>query len=59
MFPDLAVKNAEGGVDTVHYETLSVLLLNELQKQRREMHAQQQRIEALERRLEAMTHRPE
>jgi len=59
VFPDLAVKNAEGGVDTVHYETLSVLLLNELQKQRSEMHAQQQRIDALERRLEAMTHRPE
>ena len=54
-FPDLAVRNADGGVDTVHYETLSVLLLNELQRQRLDMKAQQQRLEALERRLEALT----
>ena len=44
VLPALAVFNADGGVDTVHYETLSVLLLNEVQKQ-------QQRIDALEQRL--------
>jgi hypothetical protein len=42
VFPELAVRNANGDVETVHYETLNVLLLNELQKQ-------QQRIEQLER----------
>ena len=50
-FPELAVRNADGGVDTVHYERLSVLLLNEVQKQQRELHHQQERIDSLERLL--------
>ena len=44
LFPELAVRNPDGQVETVHYETLNVLLLNELQKQ-------QKRIEELERKL--------
>ena len=44
VFPELAVRDADGQVETVHYETLNVLLLNEVQKQ-------QQRIELLEQRL--------
>jgi hypothetical protein len=44
VFPQLAVRDADGQVEAVHYETLNVLLLNELQKQQR-------RIEALEQRL--------
>ncbi|HEY5907110.1 MAG TPA: tail fiber domain-containing protein [Vicinamibacteria bacterium] len=44
VFPELAVRDADGQIETVHYETLNVLLLNELQKQQR-------RIEALEQRL--------
>jgi hypothetical protein len=52
VFPELAVRNASGGVDTVHYETLNVLLLNELQKQH-------QRIAELERKLnELLAARP-
>jgi hypothetical protein len=47
VFPELAVHNASGQVETVHYETLNVLLLNELQHQ-------EQRIETLERRLEQL-----
>jgi hypothetical protein len=46
VFPELAVRDADGRVETVHYETLNVLLVNEVQKQ-------QQRIEA----LEAQAHR--
>jgi hypothetical protein len=46
-FPELAVRNAEGQVETVHYETLNVLLLNELQRQ-------EQRIEALERQISGL-----
>lgn len=44
VFPELAVRGADGHVETVHYETLNILILNELQKQDR-------RIEALERQL--------
>jgi polyhydroxyalkanoate synthesis regulator phasin len=51
VFPELAVRSADGTVETVHYETLNVLLLNELQKQQTEMQRQQQRIDALEQRL--------
>ena len=51
-FPDLAVRNADGGVDTVHYETLSVLLLNEVQRQQDEI--RQQRIE-MQRRSDIQT----
>ena len=50
-FPALAVRGADGQVETVHYETLNVLLLNEVQRQQREMEQQQRRIDALERRL--------
>jgi hypothetical protein len=69
VFPELAVRNADGQLDTVHYETLSVLLLNEVQKQQSELQRQDQqlraqsediqrqhdRIEALERRLGEIT----
>jgi hypothetical protein len=67
-FPELAVRGAGGQVETVHYETLNVLLLNELQKQvrlnekqedvndaqQRRIDDQQLRIDALERRLNAL-----
>ena len=48
VFPALAVFNADGGVDTVHYETLSVLLLNEVQQQRIEIDLLKARLAALE-----------
>jgi hypothetical protein len=58
VFPELAVRSADGSVETVHYEKLSVLLLNELQRQERElghqldeMQRQRTRIDALEQRL--------
>ena len=54
VFPELAVRGADGQVETVHYETLNVLLLNELQEQVRLNNDQQQRIEALERKLNAL-----
>jgi hypothetical protein len=50
-FPELAVRDAAGNVETVHYETLSVLLLNELKKEHDEVQQQKQRIDLLEQRL--------
>jgi hypothetical protein len=47
VFPELAFVNAQGQPESVHYEKLAVLLLNEVQRQ-------QKRIEALERRIEAL-----
>jgi hypothetical protein len=46
-FPELAVRDADGQIETVHYETLNVLLLNELQKQQRRIEALEQRINQL------------
>ena len=57
VFPELAVRDTNGDVETVHYETLNVLLLNELQKQEQLNEKQQGRIEALERRLTELLRR--
>jgi hypothetical protein len=47
VFPELAIRNADGQIETVQYQTLSVLLLNEMQQQ-------QKRIESLERQVAAL-----
>jgi len=66
VFPELAVRDMNGEVETVHYETLNVLLLNEVQKQQHELELeramrldQQQRIEVLEQRLHDLLSRRE
>ena len=48
VFPELAVRGADGQVETVHYETLNVLLLNELQRQERQMREVLDRLAVLE-----------
>jgi len=47
VFPELAVRGADGHVETVHYETLNILLVNELQKQQRQIEALQQKLDEL------------
>jgi hypothetical protein len=45
------VRNAAGTIQSVHYETLNVLLLNELQRQQRQLQdldALKQRVSELE-----------
>jgi hypothetical protein len=37
VFPELAVRSANGEIETVHYERLSAMLLNELQQQQRRL----------------------
>ena len=54
VFPELAVRRADGEIETVHYETLNVLLLNELQKQQKELEEARERLERLERQLEGL-----
>jgi hypothetical protein len=56
VFPELAVRNTAGDVETVHYETLNVLLLNEVQRQEQTIRDQEQRIEALEIQLQRLLH---
>jgi Chaperone of endosialidase len=51
VFPELAVRDGEGRVETVHYETLNVLLVNEVQKQQRRIDALEQKVNDLLERL--------
>lgn len=46
--PGLAVRSADGRIETVNYPALVPMLLNELQKQQRVIDAQAQRLERLE-----------
>jgi hypothetical protein len=57
VFPELAVRSDDGSVETVHYETLSVLLLNELQKQQQGIDRQQHRIDEQQQRIETLERR--
>jgi trimeric autotransporter adhesin len=41
VFPELAVRNAAGEIETVHYETLNVLLLKQFQEQQARLVQQQ------------------
>jgi trimeric autotransporter adhesin len=54
VFPELAVRNAEGEAETVHYETLNVLLLNELQMQQRDLDRQEAALKRQQRHIEAL-----
>ena len=51
VFPDLAVLDAEGRPDTVKYQDLAVLLLNELQKQSRRVGALERQVYDLRQQL--------
>ena len=57
VFPELAVMNANGEAETVKYQDMAVLLLNELQKLHREVQEQRERSERLERELRDVRYR--
>ncbi len=48
VYPDLAVKGADGQIETVQYQKLTPMLLNELQKQAEQIHSLEDRLAALE-----------
>ena len=48
------MRGADGHVETVHYETLNVLLLNEWQKQQAHLDEQSEEHEKQARRIEAL-----
>jgi ABC-type enterochelin transport system substrate-binding protein len=45
VYPDLVVKGADGQIQTVQYQKLTPMLLNEVQKEHRLLEQQQQTIE--------------
>ena len=48
VFPDLVAGSADGRIETVKYQMLDALLLNEVQRQEAEIRALKERIEKLE-----------
>jgi hypothetical protein len=48
VYPDLVVKSADGQVETVQYQKLTPMLLNEVQRQQAEIVAQRDRIQSLD-----------
>jgi hypothetical protein len=48
VYPDMVVTNADGQVETVQYQKLTPMLLNELQKQERTIRSLEERLAALE-----------
>src|SRR5450432_3621101 len=48
VYPDLVVRNADGEVETVQYQKLTPMLLNEVQKQNQTIQSQQAQISALQ-----------
>jgi predicted ribosome quality control (RQC) complex YloA/Tae2 family protein len=45
IYPNLAVKGADGKIETVQYQKLTPMLLNELQKQNKKIEEQEDMIE--------------
>jgi hypothetical protein len=51
VYPDLVARTTDGQIETVKYQVLDSMLLNELQKQNATIAAQKQQIRSLEERL--------
>jgi len=52
VYPDLVARSADGQIETVKYQVLPVMLLNEVQRQQAQSDAQATRIQTLERQLQ-------
>ena len=57
VYPELVVRNDEGQVQTVQYHKLNSMLLNEVQKQNREIEKQAERMEAQQEQITGLTGR--
>jgi predicted ribosome quality control (RQC) complex YloA/Tae2 family protein len=48
VYPDLVAHSADGQIETVKYQVLDSMLLNEVQRQQREIRSQQEHVQRLE-----------
>jgi hypothetical protein len=55
VLPEMVIYNNDGEPETVKYQFLAPMLLNELQKQKTEMEDQAARIDAMEQKIVALT----
>jgi hypothetical protein len=58
VYPDLVARSANGQIDSVKYQLLDPLLLNEVQRQQTEIRGLQERIDKMEAALAAVSHAP-
>jgi len=56
VFPELVARSADGQIETVKYQLLEPMLLNELQRQQAEIRHQRDQISRLEERLDEQGH---
>jgi hypothetical protein len=54
VYPDLVAHSADGQIETVKYQVLDAMLLNEVQRQQRIMQGQQRMIEQQQREIETL-----
>jgi hypothetical protein len=54
VYPDLVARSADGQIETMKYQVLDSMLLNELQKHYRQLQQQSETIRQLETRLETL-----
>ena len=52
VYPDLVARTADGQIETVKYQVLDSMLLNELQKQKEQIRSLEERLAKLEAALE-------
>ena len=57
VYPDLVARSADGQIESVKYQVLGPMLLNELQKQNTTIVAQKEQIESQQRRIGALEER--
>ena len=54
VYPDLVARSADGRIETVRYQVLDSMLLNEVQRQNGQIAAQKEEIRSLQQRLERL-----
>jgi hypothetical protein len=59
VYPDLVARSADGQIETVKYQVLDPMLLNEVQRQQREIRDLQQRLDKMEAALASMSRGPQ
>ena len=57
MYPDLVAHSADGQIETVKYQVLDSMLLNELQKQNATIAAQKEQIEDQQQQIRSLADR--
>jgi Chaperone of endosialidase len=56
VYPDMVARSADGQIETVKYQLLDPMLLNEVQRQQAEIRELQERLSRMEAALAAVSH---